>query len=306
MARSKNLPGPYEVHPDNPIMTAWETGSPIQKAGHGNLVDTPDGQWYGVFLCGRPNADKRCVLGRETAIERGHWGDDGWFRFDSRHPRIEVPAPQLPDAPVAEPPARDDFDAQQLGLAWNTLRLPHGPEVSLADRPGHLRLYGTPYDIESNNRQALVARRVEHKRFEATTVVECDPQNQWQRAGLTCYYCHVSYYWLRVAQDEEQGRVVELVRRWGGKLTLEGRIAAAGKRTWLRVTADGDLWQFAASGDGRTWQAVGEGQDGTILSDEAVAEWGFAFTGAYVGLAAVDISGGCMAADFDWFEYRPL
>jgi len=305
MARSKSVGGPYEVHPDNPIMTAHGTDLPIQKAGHGNLVETPRGEWYGVFLCGRPNADRRCVLGRETAIERGHWDDDGWFRFDSAHPRLEVPAPDLPVAPVHAAPVRDDFDAAELALPWNALRMPHGDEVSLAARPGWLRLSGMPHPIETNQRQALVARRVEHRDFDAAACMEYAPQNAWQFAGLTCFYCHTVYYWLRVGRDEEQGVVVELVRRRGGELTLEGRIRADGwPRFHLRVEARDDGYRFAASPDGESWRPVGEAQDGSVLSDEAAREFGFAFTGAYVGLAAQDISGGGLHADFDWFDYR--
>jgi xylan 1,4-beta-xylosidase len=306
MARSKNLLGPYEVHPDNPIMTALGTDSPIQKSGHGNLVETPSGQWYGVFLCGRPNKEKRCILGRETAIERGAWGDDGWFRFDSPNPRVEAPAPDLPEAPVDAVAVRDHFQTPSLDFQWNTLRMPHGDEVSLADRADHLRLYGTPFEIETNNQQALVARRIQHHRFDAATVMEYTPENIWQRAGLVAIYCHTNTYWLRVSHHEEQGTVVELVRRLGSDLTLEGRIAAPWQRFFLRLEGRGDQWQFLASDDGHVWQSVGEVQDGSIISDEAAHEWGFAFTGGYVGLAAVDISGGRLHADFDWFDYQGL
>lgn len=304
MARSKRLLGPYDVHPDNPIMTAAGTESPIQKSGHGNLVETPSGQWYGVFLCGRPNKDKRCMLGRETAIECGRWSDDGWFRFDSPNPRVEVPAPDLPEAPVDALAVRDHFQTPSLDPQWNTLRMPHGDEVSLADRAGHLRLYGTPYEIETNNAQSLVARRIQHHRFDTATVMEYAPENPWQRAGLVAIYCHTNYYWLRVSHHEAQGAVVELVRRLGPDLTLESRIAAPWHQFFLRLEGRRDDWQFLASGDGDAWQKVGEVQDGSILSDEAARQWGFAFTGGYVGLAAVDISGKRLHADFDWFDYE--
>jgi xylan 1,4-beta-xylosidase len=307
MARAKCLAGPYEMHPQNPIMTAWETVAPLQKAGHGNLVETPDGQWYGGFLCGRPNKDKRCVLGRETAIERGQWRDDGWFYFDSPHPRLEVPGP----SDVAPPPSAglrwtDDFDGSELRLEWNTLRLPPEAEVSLAARPGWLRLRGLPLPIETDQRQALVARRVQHPSFEAATLMEYRPENAWQYAGLICWYSHASYYWLRVAWHEGDGAVLELVKRFGDKLVLAGRIPAAWPQYQLRVSARGDDYRFAGSADGRTWHNVGEPQDGSILSDEAAGEFGFAFTGSFVGLAAVDISDQGRQADFDWLDYRGL
>ncbi len=304
MARARNVTGPYEPHPENPIMTARQTDGPIQKAGHGNLVDTPTGEWYGVFLCGRPRNGRFCVLGRETAIERGSWDDD-WFRFDSRHPRAEVPAPRLPEHPKPEIAHRDDFDAETLKLHWNTLRMPAGDEVSLTERPDWLRLHAQQRPLETNERQAFVAQRLRHRDFEATTLMEFAPKNDWQYAGLTCFYGHANYLWLRVTRHRERGVIVALVRRHGDKLTLQGSISAEGwKQFYLRVQADNDQYQFAASPDGENWENVGAPEDGAFLSDEAAAEFGAAFTGTFVGVAAVDISGDGAVADFDWFDYR--
>jgi xylan 1,4-beta-xylosidase len=72
LARSKNTFGPYEVHPDNPILTSRDKPKlELQKAGCASLVETQNGQWYIVHLCGRPiMPQKRCVLGRETAIQK--------------------------------------------------------------------------------------------------------------------------------------------------------------------------------------------------------------------------------------------
>ncbi len=82
MARSRDLFGPYEVHPDGPVLTARDTpDAPLQRTGHGDLVETPDGETWMAYLCGRPlPASNRCVLGRETAIQRMEWGADGWLR----------------------------------------------------------------------------------------------------------------------------------------------------------------------------------------------------------------------------------
>ena len=55
MARSRNIEGPYELHPGNPILTSRDNlRADLQKAGHADLVETPDGQWYMVHLCARP------------------------------------------------------------------------------------------------------------------------------------------------------------------------------------------------------------------------------------------------------------
>jgi xylan 1,4-beta-xylosidase len=82
MARSRSLTGPYEPHPDGPVLTARNRpDAPLQRTGHGDLVEGPDGATWMVYLCGRPlPASDRCVLGRETAIQRMEWGEDGWLR----------------------------------------------------------------------------------------------------------------------------------------------------------------------------------------------------------------------------------
>ena len=77
MARSRSLTGPYELHPDKYIITARDRPhAPLHRAGHGDLVDTQAGDTYAVYLCGRPLPNRgRCVLGRETAIQKMVWGE---------------------------------------------------------------------------------------------------------------------------------------------------------------------------------------------------------------------------------------
>ena len=83
MARSKSIDGPYELDPHNPMLTSSDAPESIlQKAGHASLVDTPTGEWYVVHLCGRPiGENNRCMLGRETAIQKCIWTDGGWLRL---------------------------------------------------------------------------------------------------------------------------------------------------------------------------------------------------------------------------------
>lgn len=81
LARSRQLDGPYEVHPCNPVLTSCgRSDLVLQKAGHADLVETQYGEWYMVHLCSRPlPGSRRSVLGRETAIQRVEWHDDDWL-----------------------------------------------------------------------------------------------------------------------------------------------------------------------------------------------------------------------------------
>lgn len=78
LARSRDIRGPYETHPQGYILSARDTAfTALQKAGHGDIVDTLDGKTYLVHLAGRPvGHNRRCVLGRETAIQEAYWDDD--------------------------------------------------------------------------------------------------------------------------------------------------------------------------------------------------------------------------------------
>ena len=55
LARSKEIAGPYEIHPQNPILTS--SGKPelkLQKAGHASLIETKENQWYMTHLADAP------------------------------------------------------------------------------------------------------------------------------------------------------------------------------------------------------------------------------------------------------------
>jgi xylan 1,4-beta-xylosidase len=65
MARSRELTGPYELHPDAHILTSrHRPDAELQRAGHADLVETQAGEVYMVHLCGRPLRNRgRCTLG---------------------------------------------------------------------------------------------------------------------------------------------------------------------------------------------------------------------------------------------------
>ncbi len=314
IARSRRLNGPYEVHPQNPLLTAW--GRPqleLQKAGHASLVETQTGEWYMAHLCGRPlePGEERgfCNLGRETALQRITWGNDGWPRVigGGNAPLTSVPAPKLSPHPWPAEPPRDDFEAPELGVDWQTLREPADPSwLSLTERPGFLRLRG----LESPNslhRQSLVGRRLQTFRAEATTCLEFEPEHFQQMAGLSAYYDSRHWVYLRVSRDETLGKTLNLLvcDRNMPSEPLEREVSIDGwARVYLRVRFDRSTFQFSYSSDGETWLEIGPKFESHRLSDDYCN--GLAFTGTFITLSAQDLAGTRHHADFDFFEYREL
>ena len=215
MARARKIEGPYELHPDVHVLSARDRPDLVlQRAGHADLVDTPDGSTYMVYLCGRPLSTRgRCTLGRETAIQKMVWGDDGWLRTVAGDglPSVETEAPGVA-APVAPPPpARENFDGAQLPIDFQWLRSPWPDELfSLTARPGFLRLYGRE-TVGSLFKQALVARRQQSHRYSAATIVEFEPRHFQQMAGLVCYYNSAKFHYLYVSTDDAVGKHVRVM-----------------------------------------------------------------------------------------------
>ncbi|MCO5073432.1 MAG: glycoside hydrolase family 43 protein [Rhizobiaceae bacterium] len=315
MARSRKIDGPYEMHPDVHVITSKDAPEALlQRAGHGQIVETPDGQFYHTHLCSRPLPGlRRSPLGRETAIQKCVWGEDGWLRLVAGGPvpRVDVEAPIGAAEPRPDKAARHSFDdGAQLPADFQWLRTPYPDRLfSLTERPGWLRLHGRE-SIGSWFEQSLVARRQEHFSFRAQTVLDVSPQNLQQAAGLTLYYNRHKFHLLAVTHDERLGRVLTILSCPGnwpdGKLEfpLATPLRLPGGPVELAADVDGAALQFFFD-TGSGWQAAGPVLDASVISDEGGRGEHASFTGAFVGMMAFDVSGAAMPADFQRFEYIP-
>lgn len=308
MMRAKTADGPYEVDPEYPVLTTrGHPEHPLLKAGHGSLIDTPAGEWYMVHICGRPLPDGSglCPLGRETSIQQVVWTEDGWLRLAAggRLPALATTAPKLAPHPFPEEPVRDHFEEEELGINWHTLRVPAEERwLSLKERPGFLRLRGRE-SLYSLQRQSLIARRVQSFRCTAETVVEFEPENFNQMAGLVFYYDDQDHYYLRISHDEELGKHLAIIVSDQGQYDeLEQKVALeVGERCYLRGEMTDTVLQFSYSSDGRQWKKIGPELYTGLLSDEYKRK--LSFTGAFTGVCVQDLNGTRLHADFDYFDY---
>lgn len=323
VARSESLFGPYEVDPANPMLTSRNNPElPLQRAGHADLVETPSGEWYMVHLCGRPlETSRMCNLGRETAIQKVEWTEEGWLRLadGGNEPFLETTAPAgLPEHPFDESAhgtGTDHFDGETLGIHLNTLREPADDTwLSLRERPGFLRLRGRE-SFSSAHCQSLVARRQQSFAVEAETVVEFEPDTYQQMAGLVYYYNAKNWFYLRISRDEELGKSITILTSNQGQYEepLERDISVDGwERVYLKLTLNYETAQFHYSADGHEWTAIGPELEAGRMSDEnaEAKRGGFlldqGFTGAFVGVCVQDLSGARKHADFDYFVYREM
>lgn len=331
MARSRSITGPYELDPEEAVLTTRHAPEhPLQKAGHGELVETASGEWWLAHLCSRPlktgagldpkspdqtaaaraHAGHRCVLGRETALQRVVWSPDGWLRLAHGGvlPEVSVEAPSdLPLHPWEPVSERDDFEEPNLSEHWSTLRvMADSTWLSTTERPGWLRLQGRECP-SSLHEQSVVARRLQSFHAIAETRVDFNPTRFSQMAGLVAWYDTKMFFYLRISHDEQLGKILGIVQMDDGvydELDDSKIVINDWLEMHLRAEIHGAGLQFSASRDAVTWQSVGPVLDASKLSDEYAS--GLHFTGAFVGLAAHDVAGQRAFADFDYFTLREI
>ncbi|MET1258101.1 glycoside hydrolase family 43 protein [Flagellimonas sp. DF-77] len=312
VARSKSITGPYVFHPENPIISAAQhPANYLQKTGHGDFVNTPDGEWYAVFLCGRPLTPLgKCPLGRETAMEELVW-QDGWPKLKhGRVARKTIEGPQLAEVPIPQNPARRNFESTSLPLEFQSLRVPITDDwCSLQERPGYLRLFGKE-SLSSTHRQSLLARRVQAFHIEAATAISFEPQHLQHMAGLVFYYNTGHYHYAYITADYEgKQSYLSVATADNFEMGFQDELIPIPKEATvvLKGVMDHDRLQFSYSIDGTTFHPLGQPLDASILSDDHVREGGqkyrAAFTGCFVGICCQDLAMNSHHADFKWFEY---
>ena len=317
MARSRSVWGPFEPHPlVHPLTSKAAPDAPLQRAGHGQIVETPEGLTYHTHLCGRPlpgpKGEPFSALGRETGIQACEWRDDGWLYLVQGGvvPQVEVQAPNADTQRIERGAVHQDFTkAASLPLEFQWLRTPQADRLFKLTGEKGLRLYGRE-SVGSYFEQSLVARRQEDHSFRAETVVDFDPITYQQAAGLTHYYNRNKFHFAAVSWHEQRGRVLSIMSCVGDlpdcRLVFAPLIDLPAKGA-VKLAAEvhgASLRFFYDVGQG--WQPAGAPLDASVVSDEGGRGPHASFTGAFIGMLAFDTSGGARPADYAYFDYAPL
>ena len=267
IARSRSPYGPYEACPHNPILTHCNhagENSPIQGTGHGDLVQAPDGSWWVVFLAYRNFGGSYHHLGRETYLAPVTW-EKGWPVVNGGDPVTSGTAPRQ------EVVREYAFDAP-LGPEWIYIQNPDSACYSVGD--GVLRLVGKG-PLQANDHPTFVGLRQEDENLEATVRVSLEADGE---AGLSLYQIQDGYATLSLVR--EGGHTRAAVRYKLKSMDCEAASMPV-KDAWLRITSDGNLYQFYVSENGTDWKYL-DALSCQLLSTEVAG----GFTGLVMGLYA--------------------
>jgi alpha-N-arabinofuranosidase len=300
IARSKDIWGPYNPNPANPILAhanAAGQGNPIQGVGHADMVQAQEGSWWMVFHGYRSVGDgTNHILGRETCLAPVTWPKHGWLVVNGNGTvTVDMTCPTLPLKPFPAQPTRNEFDSDKLPLEWNFLRYPVMANYSLTERKGYLRISGSEQTIEDQKSPTFVGKRIQAMNFTASTQVDFNPGAN-DEAGMTLLN-NGAHFDILIRQSNGK-RVLVSRLRFGVVVHESEEVVLKPGPVKLAITCNRLFFSFSYAQGDEAFKDI-EKVNSKFLSSETAG----GFTGLYVGLYATGNGKPSRAtADYDWFE----
>ena len=256
--RADNIHGPYEKRV---ILEAPFDG--LSYVGQGTIVDSKDGDWYGIIF------QDRGAVGRILTLMPCRW-IDGWPMLGDEEGQIPL---RMRKMTVGEPMvplvAGDDFTSSQLSLRWQWNHNPINQAWSLTERPGHLRLKTCRVVPNLYVAPNTLTQRMEGPQCSACIVVDLSHMKDGDCAGLAAFNSDSGILTVKKSRRglslqmseqsvslSESEKIVEHV----DEKVIE-TIDLKQTTVWLRIDGDfrrqNDIATFYYSLDGEQWTKIG-------------------------------------------------
>ncbi len=291
--------GPFTPAPGNPILTQRhfpkDRVNKVDWAGHADLVEGPDGTYYGVFLAIRPNNKDRVNIGRETFILPVDWSgkfpvfENGLVPME---PKLKMPVGVENKTgkegffPNGNFTFTDELTSEKLDFRWIGLR---GPREDFA-KPTAKGLEITPFqaNIKELKPTSTLFYRQQHNIFSYAVSMDYKPKSEKDLAGIVCLQSENSNYvfgitkkgedyYLLLERNQKKRREPEMVSQIVGSTKID-----ISQPVRLKVSANHDDYEFSYSTNGTDFENLGGTVSGDILSTNVAG----GFTGCLIGLYA--------------------
>ncbi|WP_297098606.1 glycoside hydrolase family 43 protein [uncultured Draconibacterium sp.] len=284
--------GKYTPWDENPMLTqkhlSPERELPITCAGHADIIQKDNGEWWSVFLACRPIDNKFENLGRETFMMPVRWGKDGYpymTKGDEVVPRIIRMEGVKRDSSITfgNFTKNDEFDAATLGMEWLTVRGNAAGLYSLAENPGYLNLKCA--DVAANELKvpAFIGRRLQHHKFESTSAMYYSPNSETESAGMLIMKNEQHQYLMVV--EKIDGQTAISVKKVGATtldVVSSETIILHDEQIRLKIASNGYEFSFYYALGDDDWKLIADKVDASFLSTARAG----GFTGTTIGMYA--------------------
>lgn len=290
---SDNPRGPYVPAPNNPILSQRHLNShrpnKVDWAGHADIVEGPDGKYYGVFLAIRRNEEGRVNTGRETFILPVDWSGE-FPVFENglvpMEPKLKMPegvknkTGQDGFFPNGNFTFTDDFSDSKLDYRWIGLRGPREEFISVTKKG----LGINPFDanLKEVKPTSTLFYRQQHKNFSYTATIDYKPASENDLAGISALQSEKFHYVFGLTKKGKDTYLLLERTEKGKSTTIASTKIEVKKPIRLQVTAEGDKYRFNYSTNGTDFENLGGTVSGDILSTDVAG----GFTGCLIGLHA--------------------
>ncbi len=285
--------GPYIPAPSNPILTQryfpQNRADKVDWAGHADLVEGPDGKYYGVFLAIRPNEKNRVNTGRETFILPVDWSgtfpvfENGLIPME---PKLKMPQGVSNQTgkngffPNGNFTFTDNFSSEKLDDRWIGVRSWREDFTKITKKG--LQINPFSVNIKEVKPISTLFYRQQHKNFTATVTLDYLPKSENDLAGITCYQSEsFNYVYGLTRKGNDYYLVLEKTQKGKSTIIASEKIDIR-KPVSLQVSAQEDEYRFNYSMDNTNFNNLGGTVSGDILSTNVAG----GFTGALIGLYA--------------------
>ncbi|KAF9876647.1 murein transglycosylase [Colletotrichum karsti] len=302
VARARDVWGPYEGCPRNPLLTALGKDEDVRWTGHGDFVEDGSGRWFCVHLGIRHDKEdeRRHPLGRETFLTPVVWGEGEWPEIAQTKLEMDV---DLDD--VSDEERHGGYRMAGGRLEDVYIRTPNLEHYRYSKEDDAYSLCAQASTLASSlGTSTFVGRRQRSFSGSAMVTVELksDGLEGLPLAGLAVYKDSLRHAAIRI--DGSEGRVssvlvaiqdgmpvsVEL-----GSTSVPNGVEAIDLRIQAETSRYRFLWRFESNGNHADWQELG-GVDPVLLS-------GYDMTGTLFGIFGESKSSGKSVAD-EWVTFR--
>lgn len=241
LMRSKNLWGPFEASPYNPVISNKDfSRQPIQCVGHADWIVGPDGKDYLVTLGTRPVKHKT-IMGRETMLTPAYWTEDGWLRSSYGYVPIEWEG-ELGAEQKKKTGFVLDMGQKKMPLCVISPRFSNESCYQFSGQA--LRIKGNGYGL-SNGTSAFWGIRQSELNFSLRAEIQVLPSTEKDEAGIAMLSNDDHHMSLFISVRNGKSAVV-LRKQTADIITEEIReLNVSNKeRVCLRIVGDKEKYQF--------------------------------------------------------------
>lgn len=300
--RADTLTGPWEK-----CVVLESTFGGFPYVGQGTIVDTPEGDWWGVIF------QDRGGVGRVLTLNPCTWRD-GWPMLGDESGRVpaEIVKPLATDTSGCGVVESDEFSRGRKSLLWQWNHNPVDSGWSLTERKGHLRLRTTRLADNIYMAPNTISQRMEGPHCRGEIKLDISGMKPGDRAGLAAFNGDSGLLQVERGTDgtSRLSAISSTVKMASPAKSVTGTddrvLGSVGlgraKSVCLRISGDftpgADTARFYYSTDsGRHWKELGE--PFKMKFDFARMFMGTRF--AIYNYATVQ-TGGCI--DVDYFRYE--